>query len=503
MIKVLTSEQIRLADQATITNEPITSINLMERAAAACSRFMLDQTPAGLPFIIVCGQGNNGGDGLAIARQLWQRGKDITVWITENTGQPSADFTTNLERLKKETKADIRTQQEHSPPRFTSGSIIIDAIFGSGLNRKPEGRAEEMIQAINQSGCLVISIDIPSGLFADQFTSQDAPIVRASTTLVFQLPRPVFLYAEYEPFIGRFEVLDIGLDRDFIASAPAYGFIPIDTTIRALLPYRPQFGHKGTFGHALLLAGSRGKTGAAILAAKAALRSGTAMVTVRAPECSLIPLQTSVPEAMVMTDPGKDHLEEPVHPGKFTGIAIGPGIGLEKETGNVLKRLIQDVDSPLVIDADAINLLADNTTWLNFLPAGSILTPHPGEFARLAGKTESPFDRTQLQIEFAKRYNCFLILKGRFTAIACPDGQLFFNPTGNNGMAKAGSGDILTGLLGGLLAQGLSPMKATLLGVYLHGLAGDLCKEDHSAFGMQSGDLIEYLPAAFRTLEQQ
>lgn len=221
------------------------------------------------------------------------------------------------------------------------------------------------------------------------------------------------------------------------------------------------------------------------------------MVTVRAPGCSLIPLQTAAPEAMCLPDPGTEYLEEPVKQGKFTGAGIGPGIGIAHETGNVLKRLIQDFDAPLVIDADAINLLSENKTWLNFLPAGCILTPHPGEFARLVGNIEDPFERTAEQLKFAARYNCFLILKGRFTAIACPDGQLFFNPTGNNGMSKAGAGDVLTGLITGLLAQGLGPMKAALLGVYLHGLAGDLCREETSAYGMTSGDLVEYLPATF------
>ncbi len=502
MIKVLTSEQIRLADQATILHEPVSSLALMERAASACTAFILQQVPAGWPISIVCGKGNNGGDGLAIARQLWKRGKDITVWITEDTGNPSAGFSENLQRLLQETS--ITPQSTHQQPvaQFEPGTLIIDAIFGSGLNRQPQGSAQEMIEAINRSGCMVLSIDIPSGLFADQDTDIKAPVIRAHTTLVFQSPRPVFLYAEYEPYIGRFEVIDIGLDPTSLANAPAFGFIPDENSIQALLPFRPQSGHKGTFGHTLLLAGSKGKAGAAVLAARAALRSGAAMVTVRAPECAVIPLQTAVPEAMVMADPGTEYLEEPVQTSRFTGIAIGPGIGREKETGNVLKRLIQDADSPLVIDADALNLLADNPTWLGFLPAGSILTPHPGEFARLVGKTASPFSRTQLQCEFAKRYNCFLVLKGRFTAIACPDGQLFFNPTGNNGMAKAGSGDVLTGILGGLLAQGLSPMKAALLGVYLHGLAGDLCKEDHSAYAMQSGDIVKYLAAAYRQLEQ-
>lgn len=501
MIKILTSAQVRQADAATIAREPVSSADLMERAATACSGFLYESLPAGIPLIVVCGQGNNGGDGLAIARQLWKKGKDITVWITDDTGNPSADFILQRKRLEEETQIRILPEKDQQAPAFPENSCIIDAIFGSGINRAPGGKAAEMIQAINASKCRVISIDIPSGLYADQHTPHTDAVVRAHTTLVFQCPRPCFMYAEYEPFIGEFQLLDIRLDEAFIADAEAYGFIPTEAVIRSLLPYRPAFGHKGTFGHALLLAGSKGKTGAAILAAAAAARSGTALVTVRCPADSTQALQSAIPEAMCLPDPGTDYLEEPVRSGAYTAIAMGPGIGQARETGNVLKRVIQDFDVPLILDADALNLLSDHPTWLNFLPAGTLLTPHPGEFARLCGKTSDPFARTMLQKEFALRYNCYVLLKGKFTAIACPDGQLFFNPTGNNGMAKGGSGDILTGLLGGLLAQGVSPMKAALLGVYLHGLAGDLCRADSSAYGMKAGDLIDYLPAAWRTLE--
>lgn len=501
MIKILTSAQVRQADAATIAREPVSSADLMERAAAACSGYIHEALPAGIPLTVVCGKGNNGGDGLSIARQLWKKGKNIAVWITEDTGNPSADFMLQRKRLEEETDIKILPKKEQTGWEFPENSVIIDAIFGSGLNRAPEGKAAEMIQAINTANCRVISIDIPSGLYADQHTPHTDTVVRAQKTLVFQCPRPCFMYAEYEPFIGDFQLLDIRLDEAFIAESEAYGFIPTATAIRSLLPYRPAFGHKGTFGHALLLTGSKGKTGAAILAAEAALRSGTALVTVRCPADSTLALQTAVPEAMCQPDPGADYLEEPVRSGSYTAIAMGPGIGQARETGNVLKRVIQDFDIPLVLDADALNLLSEHPTWLNFLPTGTLLTPHPGEFDRLCGKTADPFARTILQKEFAQRYSCYVILKGKFTAIACPDGQLFFNPTGNNGMAKGGSGDILTGLLGGLLAQGVSPMKTALVGVYLHGLAGDLCKADSSAYGMKAGDLIDYLPAAWRTLE--
>jgi len=263
---------------------------------------------------------------------------------------------------------------------------------------------------------------------------------------------------------------------------------------------RPSFGHKGSFGHALLLAGSSGKAGAALLATKSCLRSGVGLVTVRTPKDCVIPIQTAAPEAMCSADEHAQHLTDIVKPEGYSAIGVGPGIGMDAQSGNVLKRLIQDYKSPLVLDADAINHLSDNPTWLQFLPAGCILTPHLGEFNRLVGKIADPFERTKKQLEFARKYNCYVLLKGKYSALACPDGLLFFNPTGNHGMAKGGSGDVLTGLITGLLAQGLSPLKAALCGAYLHGLAGDFCAQKTHPNSMTSGDIISFFADAFKAV---
>lgn len=503
MIKVIGNDSIRQIDQQTIEKKGIASVDLMESAAQACTEWFLSTFEAGISFDIFCGHGNNGGDGLAIARLLWERGKSIRVFLCEDTGSSSADFQINLKRW--ETLSGSKAMVISSPsdlPSFPASTVIVDALFGSGLNRAPAGNAAALINAINASSQVIVSIDIPSGLFGDISTSDLQTVVRATYTLSFQIPRPAFFYPEYEPYTGDWQLLDIGLDSAAIQAAEAYAFVPEAADIAALLPFRPLFGHKGTFGHALLLAGSYGKAGAAILSTRACLRSGAGLVTVRSPAQCVIPLQTACPEAMCSPDESPDFLSEVLKPAAYSAVGIGPGIGTDKQTGNVLKRILQDFDCPMVLDADALNLLAENPTWLHFLPAGSILTPHPGEFSRLAGKIADPYARTKKQIVLSQKYNCYILLKGHFSALSCPDGQLFFNPTGNNGMAKGGSGDVLTGLICGLLAQGLSPMKAALCGAFIHGHAGDLCSKAGSPVTMTAGDLTEYFEMAFNELKR-
>ncbi len=503
MIKVICNDEVRNIDKKTIEKQGIPSHELMEKAAMACTGWLQQNFEAGTSFYIFCGKGNNGGDGMAIARLLYKSGKSISVFIIEDAGNPSPDFILNQKQWEEISKSTCRTITGPSDiPAIPPGSVIIDAIFGSGLNRAPGGTAADVIRAINASSQPVVSIDIPSGLFGDKHTAHPDQSVRASTTLCIHVPRPVFFYPEYEQYTGEWQLLDIGLDPQAVHEAPAYAFIPDNADISNLLPGRPLFAHKGTFGHALLLAGSYGKAGAAILCARACVKSGAGLVTVRTPASCVTPLQAAIPEAMCLPDEEKNFLSEIVRASTYNAIGAGPGIGIDKQTGNVLKRVLQDFDCPVVLDADAINLLAENPTWLPFLPAGSILTPHPGEFARLAGKIADPFERTRKQLELSKKFNCYIILKGRFSAISCPDGQLFFNPTGNNGMAKGGSGDVLTGLITGLLAQGLSPMRAALCGAYIHGLAGDHCARTTSPYTMTSDELIDFFEIAFKDLKR-
>jgi len=501
LIKVLSIEQIRWAEKATLSAENITELELMERAAAACTQWIITNIPLGISFAVFCGKGNNGGDGLAIARQLWAKGKNVDVYILNDSGTGSLCFNKNLENWKSlsGTKTNLISEVKEMP-KFENPTVIIDAIFGIGLSRKIESPISDFIHQINNYSCRVIAIDMPSGLFSEEHTTELKNVVAAQHTLTFSNAKQAFFYPEYAHLTGEIEILDIGLDPEIVSQAHASAFIPDDQNINVMLGQRPGFGHKGIFGHALLLAGSYGKSGAALLAAKSCLRSGVGLVTMSTPKCAVLPLQTACPEAMCLAHEHEYYLSDIIKPEGYNAIGIGPGIGQDPQTGNVLKRLIQDYKSPMVIDADAINLLAYNPTWLNFLPAGCILTPHLGEFNRLAGKIADPFERTKKQLELAKKYNCYILLKGKYSALACPDGQLFFNPTGNNGMAKAGSGDVLTGLITGLLAQGLASKHAALAGAYLHGLAGDICARETNPRSMKSGDLVEYFSGAFRAV---
>ncbi len=501
MIKILKSETLRNIDQETIQKQGLQSHELMERAAEACVAWIDQQIPAGIGFLIVCGPGNNGGDGLAIARKLWERGKDVRVRLASANQVSSEGFKHNLGLWTAKTGI--------SPDELSSGhdwqnpeteTLIIDALLGAGLSRPPEGLMLELIGAINGSSSRVISIDMPSGLFGDQATSNPDSVIKAWVTLCLGAPRQALFYPEYEVFCGNWQFLDIGLDPDCLAGAPAIGFIPSHPDISALQPERPVFGHKGTFGHALLVAGSRGKCGASLLATQACLRSGAGRVTLRCPSDCLIPVQTAAPEAMVSPDECSDRLSEIIKPELYSAIGFGPGTGTDPQTANVLKRLLQDFSGPMVIDADGLNILAENPTWLQFMPAGTILTPHPGEFERLVGRIANPFERTEALRSFAKRYGCFVALKGRFTCIACPDGQLYFNPTGNNGLAKGGSGDVLTGLICGLLASGHSAMRAVLTGVYVHGLAADIYAREEHILTMTPGTLPNYFGQAYREI---
>lgn len=513
-MKILSSEEIRKADAYTIAHEPVKSIDLMERAAKQCM-IWLTQTLAlkgAKPAIkIFCGLGNNGGDGLAVARLLALKKFKVEIFIIRYSDKCSEDFLINEKRLKKVKSVKIHNissaiqlstfQSGRQAGNFQVSTICIDAIFGSGLNKPVEGLAAEAINYINKSGCQIVSIDIPSGLFADK-TSNDknAVIVRANHTLTFHLPKLAFMFPENANYVGDFSVLNIGLDEEFISSLPSKNYFVTEEYARFIHKPRNKFSHKGTFGHALIVAGSYGKIGACVLSSKACLSSGAGLVTAHVPKCGYDILQTTNPEVMVETDSSEMIVSDNIKLDKYNVIGIGPGIGTEKETQNVFKVLIQNSSAPMVIDADAINILSENKTWIAFLPKNSILTPHPGEFKRLVGDADNDFERFQLQKEFSIKHDVYVVLKGAHTCITCPDGEAYFNSTGNPGMATAGSGDVLTGILTGLLAQRYDSKQAAMLGVYLHGLAGDFAAKDLSEESLIARNIIEFLGQAYKKL---
>jgi NAD(P)H-hydrate epimerase len=503
MSKILSVEEIRKADQFTIANEPIKSIDLMERAAWACTNWLIEKLKQEDKVLIFAGPGNNGGDGLAIARQLVEKGYQVQVvmpWITDRL---SADCQLNLDRLNEHDSCQVlKLLDSENLKGISESNIVVDALFGSGLTRSVDGIAADCIDYINKGEHVVISVDIPSGLFADQPNQimKDA-IVQADYTLSLEMAKHSFMMPDNELFVGELHILPIGLSQEFILGAPTVALLLTKQGLAELRRPRAKHSHKGTFGHGLLIAGSYGKMGAAILAAKACLRSGVGLCTLHIPKHANPILQTALPEAMLSMDDNLDRFSQlPSDLSNYDAIAIGPGLGTDPDSQKAFKFLIQESQKPLVIDADALNILSENKTYLGFLPANSILTPHPKEFERLVGKCANGFERIQKQRELAQRYNLYVILKGAYTSVATPNGQLFYNTTGNPGMATGGSGDVLTGVLLALMAQGYPSFQASLLAVYLHGMAGDLALELESMESLIASDLIANLGKAFKQL---
>jgi ADP-dependent NAD(P)H-hydrate dehydratase / NAD(P)H-hydrate epimerase len=502
-MKLFSAEQIRLWDQYTIQHEPISSINLMESAATQCAEWLERNNYTDKSFHIFCGKGNKGGDGLAIARMLSQRKMMVAVHILEFGHKGTDDFQTNLARLHQYPDIVIRfIQTEENFHALAKDDIIIDALFGSGLNRGLEGVTAKLVKHINDSGCTIISIDIPSGLFTDK-SSKGQALIKADHTLSFQCYKLAFLIAENSPFVGEVYILDIGLHPGFYPTVSSKYEITDIALIRSIYKPRIRFGHKGNFGHALLVAGSYGKIGAVILSAKACLRSGVGLLSCHIPKCGYDIMQTALPEAMVMTDFNSSfNTKVDDDLARYEAIGIGPGIGTASETKMMLKEIIAACKKPLVLDADALNIIASQKDMLKSIPTGSILTPHPKEFERLFGETTNEFERIELALQKAKELNLVIVLKGHHTLIASPDGRAFFNSTGNAGMATAGSGDTLTGIITGLSAQGYSSVEAAILGVYVHGLAGDIAAKENSMEAMIAGDIVEKLGNAFLNIRE-
>lgn len=500
-MKILSTSQIREADAYTITHEPIASIDLMERAASACVIWLHKRYKKVDNVFVFCGTGNNGGDGLAIARLMHKYIiSKITVVIVEHNDKSTPDFLTNSKQYKenKERKKVI-INPGSILPEIPDGALVIDALVGSGLSKPVTGLLAEVVEHINNSkAAKIISIDIPTGLFAEDNSANSGKVICADYTLTFELPKLAFLFPENEPFVGEWQVLPIGLSKEFIAKTTTNYHYITEETILPLLKKRTKFSHKGTFGHALIIAGSKGKMGAAVMAAKSALRAGAGLVSAHIPNCGYTVLQSSVPEAMCETDENETHISGQIKTGNCNAVAVGPGIGNDPDTVRALKLLIQDTTVNTVFDADALNIIAENKTWFAFMRGGSILTPHPKEFERLFGKTDNSFERLKLQREMAMKYGFYIVLKGAHTSIAFPDGSVYFNSTGNPGMATGGSGDVLTGIICGLLAQGYKPYEASILGVYLHGIAGDVAAENRSEQGMTAMDIIEGMGEAWK-----
>lgn len=497
-MKIFSISQVRALDAYTIEHEPVASIDLMERAAQAIFEAYAKSFDLQRPVLIVAGPGNNGGDALALARILVWVKSDVRVLLLHN-GKLSADCETNLRQLRN-LKAEIITEITDSFvfPNINKETVIVDGIFGSGLSRPAEGIFAEAIDHINRSGCEVLSIDVPSGLNGELNPDISVPIVKATRTFTLQFPKLAFLLPETSIFAGNWSVLDIGIHPEAISQTETRYFYIKKKDIQPKIKIREKFSHKGTYGHVLIFAGSRDMAGAAVLSSEAALRSGAGLATVHSASCNRIILQTAVPEVIFESDNNEHCISEFRDLTKFNAIAIGPGIGQTSETPSFLKNILSAYSNPVVLDADALNIIAANNELLHLIPENSILTPHPKEFERLFGKSTNSYDRLQKASTIAQTHKIIIILKGAHTQIFMPDGKIYFNSTGNAGMATAGSGDVLTGIMAGLLAQGYQPQDAALTGVFLHGLAADLIPETEET--MLASDIIRGLKLAFRTL---
>ncbi|MDH4089100.1 MAG: NAD(P)H-hydrate dehydratase [Cyclobacteriaceae bacterium] len=502
MLKILPPAQIKALDAYTIKHGAISSIDLMERACRAFTKWFAEHFSELCTVGVVCGTGNNGGDGMGIARMLKELGYPVKVWVVKGSGPESADFKINFDRARN-IKIEILplvNDVDVDEKVFDACEILIDAIFGSGLSRPVEGIYAQVIHCINKAEAKRVAVDIPSGLMTDS-PSQDQ-IVKADFTISFQLPKLAFFLPECHSFVGQWTLVDIGLHKDFIKDADASYFYIIQKDLRKVLRERSTFDHKGNYGHALLIAGSFGKVGAAILAARAALRAGLGLLTVHVPQCGYPILQGSVPEAMVSVDQHEHHLSAVANLDHYTAIGIGPGLGTGPETVAAFVHILENFRSPMVIDADGLNMLSENSALLHLIPEGSILTPHPKEFERLVGGWKNDFERLEKQKMLAAQLKSIIVLKGAYSSIAAPDGRVYFNSTGNPGMATGGSGDVLTGILTGLVAQHYDPLQAAQLGVFVHGLSGDLAVPEMGINSLIASDIIDFLPSAFLRLRK-
>lgn len=498
-MKILSARQQQRLDQATMDREPISSSDLMERAAKRCTGQILNYIEKDDRVGIVCGSGNNGGDGLVIARLLDEKGFDVSVYYVALSENGSDEFEQNRSRLKQTEVKWLEINSENDQVfKKENPDVFIDAIFGTGLSRPAEGLAKETINWINDNDQPVISVDVPSGLYCDQKNEDNDTVVHATLTFTFHAPKLSFFYPEQGKYVGEFLIIDIGLDAEASHSlSSCYEMITSDELIE-MRNIRSRFSHKGTYGHVAIVAGSGKTMGAALLANEGALRVGTGLTTAFVPSTANQAFNVRLPVVM-LENTGSEYCETILLREALT-YGVGPGLGKNVKTKEALHTFLQNAKRPIVLDADALNIIAE-AEWYDLIPQNSILTPHPKEFERLCSTFKNSYERTDLQIAFAKKHKVYVVLKDAYTAIACPDGTVYFNPFGSAGMATGGAGDVLTGMITGLLAQGYSPKHSAIFGVGLHGLAGMSASEELGEEYMSAEDILTHISNAYKVLD--
>lgn len=503
-MKVLTGSQFAQLDRLTMETEPIASIDLMERASTAIVQEIMARWDKYHHTFVFAGPGNNGGDGLAVARLLATQGYKVDAYLFNVTGKLSAECQANRDRLKDVPNVLFHEiTQGFEFPQVESEHIVIDALFGTGLSKPMSGGFAHVAKRINACKAHVVSIDMPSGLMCEDNTYTDYNVVvHAELTLSMQMPRIAFLLPENETCVGEWKLLEIGLSAEALETLDTPFYIMEEQDIKELLRPRSAFAHKGTMGHALLVAGSQGMAGAAILSSKACLHSGIGKLTLHTAACNNLILQCSVPEAVLHLDEAPRYVSEVCNDlSKYQAIGVGPGLGTDEATAQALQQYLALSDAPMVLDADALNILARHPEWIHHIPARSILTPHPKEFDNMVGHCSNTYERLQRVQEFCLEHKLYMVLKGHYSALCTPTGKVLFCPRGNSGMATAGSGDVLTGIITGFIAQGYAPIQAAILGTWLHAAAGDHAAAHLGEEYMLAGDIIAHLPEAFRELK--
>uniref|UniRef100_UPI00404807C3 NAD(P)H-hydrate dehydratase n=1 Tax=Mariniflexile sp. TaxID=1979402 RepID=UPI00404807C3 len=503
-MKIFSKEQIYEGDQVTVERQNISSTDLMERAGAQIFNWMHARLQgAQVPIHIFCGIGNNGGDGLVLARYLILDGYNVKTYVVNCSDKRSKDFLVNYDRIKNSTKQwPILLSCKEDFPEINPEDIIVDAIFGIGLNRPVDGWLKDLFVHFKETKAFTLSIDIPSGLSTDKVPTDEDAVVWAGYTLTFVTPKLVFFLPGTAKYSVQWEVLDIGLDINYLSETTTEAELIGKHEVLSLYKPRDKFSHKGQFGHSLIMGGSYGKIGAVILSSRAALSSGAGLVSAYVPKCGYVPLQSSFPEAMVITDSDEEKITKMDFNIAPTVIGFGIGVGTDAKTIKAFEEFLKKNKTPLVIDADGINILAHKNTLLKLLPKETILTPHPKELERLIGKWKDDFDKLKKVKNFSKKHNLIVVIKGANT-ITVYQQKLYVNSTGNPGLATAGSGDVLTGIITGLISQGYSPLNAGIFGVYLHGKSADIAVEDYGYQSLIASHVIDYLGEAYKDLFKQ
>lgn len=494
-MKIFATSDIKEIDRLTMQYEPISSIDLMRRASLCFANELLTELPQGKVVYVMAGNGNNGGDAVFVAYFLKNVGVEVQLFHCDCGGAVSADCAESLRQFSEKYQDCFHKVCDVSElPAISGDDVLIDGLFGSGLNRPLQGFYAEVVKFVNNADCTVFAIDIPSGLMGEDNSQNDASaILHADYTYTFQFPKLSFLLPENADYVGSWRVLDIGLSAKAIDETPGSCFFLDDEMAEKMLKPRAKFSHKGTYGHALIVGGSRGKMGAAVLASKACLRSGVGLLTAYVPRCGYEIMQISVPEAMTMDDAEENLLAAVPDAERYDAVGVGVGIGQDERTAAMLSALLKQSTRPMVLDADALNIVSLHREMFGYIPKNSILTPHPKEFDRLTSPSATTYERLQKALALSAEWQVYVVLKGAHTAVVCPDGKVYFNSTGNPGMATAGSGDVLCGVITSLLAQRYTPLEAALLGVYAHGKAGDRAAAQRSQQNMTAADIVEHL----------